>query len=53
MYSFFALSTTCLILGVEAGMEFMESVEHVEAIFVDQDGVITQTSGMTTFEKMH
>lgn len=48
-----ALSTTCLILGVEAGMEFIESVENVEAIFVDEKGGITQTSGMTTFEKMN
>lgn len=47
-----ALSTTCLILGLEEGMKFIEAQDQVEAIFVDEEGGITQTSGMTTFEEM-
>ncbi len=45
-----ALSTTCLIYGVEEGVKLIESVDGVEGIFVDQEGEITLTSGMTTFE---
>lgn len=47
-----ALSTTCLILGVDDGLQFIESVDGVEAIFVDGDGEITKTSGMDVFEEM-
>ena len=47
-----ALSTTCLILGVEEGMKFIETVDGVEAIFVDTEGNITQTSGLDSFEPM-
>ena len=41
------LSTTCLALGVEKGMELIESLNHmgVEAVFVDADGEIHQTEG--------
>ena len=47
-----ALSTTCLILGVQDGLAFIEGVDGVEAIFVDTEGNITQTSGMDNFELM-
>lgn len=47
-----ALSTTCLILGVEEGLKFIEQQDGVEAIFVDEAGTITQTSGMENFEEM-
>ena len=38
-------STTCLALGVEKGTALMETIEGVEAVFVDLDGKITSTSG--------
>lgn len=44
-----AMSTICLLLGVEDGMRFIESVPGVEAVFVDRDGRITKTGGMTGF----
>ena len=47
-----ALSTTCLILGVEEGLKFIEQQEGVEAVFVDEEGTITTTSGMENFEEM-
>lgn len=41
------LSTTCLALGVEKGMELIESLNHmgVEAVFVDASGEIHKTEG--------
>ena len=41
------LSTTCLALGVEKGMELIESLNHmgVEAVFVDAEGEIHKTEG--------
>lgn len=41
------LSTTCLALGVEKGMELIESLQQpaVEAVFVDTRGEIHKTSG--------
>ena len=41
------LSTTCLALGVEKGMELIESLNYmgVEAVFVDADGEIHKTEG--------
>lgn len=47
-----ALSTTCLILGVEEGMKLIESVGGIDAVFVDAEGNITQTEGMNNFELM-
>jgi len=47
-----ALSTTCLILGIEEGMKLIESVDGIDAVFVDADGNITQTEGMNNFELM-
>ena len=40
------LSTTCLALGVEKGMELIESLHHsgVSAVFVDANGEIHKTS---------
>ena len=46
-----ALSTTCLIYGVEEGMKLIEDAENVEAIFLDRDGKIHKTSGMDYFEE--
>ncbi len=41
------LSTTLFVLGSEAGMEFIESFGEYEAVIVDQDGVLTYSSGLT------
>ena len=46
-----ALSTTCLIYGVEEGMKLIEDVKDLEAVFVDRDGKIHKTSGMDYFEE--
>ncbi|WP_419025085.1 FAD:protein FMN transferase [Emergencia sp.] len=46
-----AMSTICLILGVKEGVKFIEKVDGVEAVFVDQDGKITKTSGMDSFRE--
>ena len=45
-----ALSTTCLIKGSKEGMEFIEGVDGVEAVFVLSDGSILTTDG-AGFEK--
>ncbi len=47
-----ALSTTCLIYGVEEGMKLIEGADNVEGIFVDRDGKIHKTGGMDYFEEM-
>ncbi|MDD6189177.1 MAG: FAD:protein FMN transferase [Clostridiales bacterium] len=41
-----ALSTSCLLLGREAGMELVESIDGAEALFVTRDGNLYMTSGM-------
>ncbi|MHC1723070.1 MAG: FAD:protein FMN transferase [Aminipila sp.] len=41
-----ALSTTCLLLGVEKGTALIESIDGIEAAFIDKNGKITVTSGM-------
>ncbi len=43
------LSTVCFALGTERGMEFAESLDGVEAVFITKDGKLHYTSG---FEKM-
>lgn len=40
-----ALSTTCLIMGSEAGKEFIESFDWIEGVFVLSDGSILTTDG--------
>lgn len=45
-----AMSTICLMLGVDEGMKFIESVDGVEAVFVDKDGNLSKTSGMEWFK---
>jgi thiamine biosynthesis lipoprotein len=41
-----ALSTTCLILGVDKGMKLIEGLDGFDALFIDQDNQISKTSGM-------
>ncbi len=45
------LSTICLILGVEEGLSLIETMDGVEAIFVDSDGQIHLSSGIESFEE--
>ncbi len=40
-----ALSTTCLVLGLEKGMELIESLDDIEALFITDDGVLHTSSG--------
>lgn len=44
-----AMATICLMLGVEDGIQFIESIDGVEALFVDKDGALTKTSGFDGF----
>ncbi len=39
------LSTTCLALGLEKGMELIENTDHTEAVFITDDGKVHTTSG--------
>ena len=45
------LSTTCLALGIENALALVNSIEGVEAILVDQDGKVHQTSEALNFAK--
>lgn len=40
-----ALSTTCYFLGIDAGMELIESLDGVEAIFITKDGSLYRSEG--------
>lgn len=40
-----ALSTICLMLGLEKGLSLIEGLESYEAVFIAEDGGITVTSG--------
>ena len=41
-----ALSTTCMLLGSDASIELIESIDGVEALFVTRSGEIIMSSGM-------
>ena len=43
------LSTTCLLLGSEKGMELIENFEGVEAVFQTKDGKLLKTKGVDNF----
>lgn len=45
-----ALSTTCLLLGLEDGLALVESLDGVEALFITQDGTMTRSSGFASYE---
>ena len=40
------LSTTCFSLGLERGMELVNSLEHVWAMFITDDGELHYSDGM-------
>ncbi|MDO5303775.1 MAG: FAD:protein FMN transferase [Clostridia bacterium] len=46
-----ALSTICLILGVDDGLKLIENTPGVEAVFIDKDGKTHTSSGMK-FDKI-
>lgn len=41
-----ALSTVCFLMGLEAGMEYIESLPDTEAVFITEDQQIYATSGL-------
>lgn len=43
------LSTTCFALGVDKGLALIESLDGIEAIFVDSNGDVTYSSGFTNY----
>ncbi len=45
-----ALSTTCFVLGLERGMELIESIDDIEAMFVTDDGEMHCSSGFSATE---
>ncbi|MFC5463397.1 FAD:protein FMN transferase [Lederbergia graminis] len=45
-----ALSTSVFAMGLEAGMDYIESVAGVEAIFVSTDKQVFLTTGIANFE---
>lgn len=44
------LSTTCLAIGMEKGLELVKSLDGFEAIFVDTEGNVEMTSAETGFQ---
>ena len=46
-----ALSTCCLLLGLEDGIALIEKTEDTEAVFIDENGKITVTSGLSIKNK--
>lgn len=45
-----ALSTTCFAMGLENGMEFVESLEDVYAVFITEDGKLHYSKGFKEME---
>lgn len=42
-----ALSTSCFSLGLTDGLKLIESLDNVEAVFIDSDNQLTLSSGLT------
>lgn len=40
-----ALSTACFVLGKERGLQLIESLDGMEALFIEEDGTLTATAG--------
>jgi thiamine biosynthesis lipoprotein len=45
-----ALSTTCFLMGLDEGMDYIESLDDVEAIFITDDDQIYCSSGMDAMD---
>ena len=41
-----ALSTSCFVLGLEKGLDLIESLPDTEALFIGDDGTMTASSGL-------
>lgn len=48
-----ALSTICFALGLEKGMDFIESLEGTEALFITEDYRVHTTSGLGTEVRLY
>lgn len=46
-----ALATACFVLGKEKGIDLIESLNGVEALFIEEDGTITTTDHLSYIEK--
>ncbi|MGN0318510.1 MAG: FAD:protein FMN transferase [Lachnospira sp.] len=44
-----ALSTACFILGVDKGMELIDSIDSVEAVFIDKEGQCHTSKGIDSY----
>ena len=49
MHMSWSSGTTCLLLGPEAGMELIESLDGVEALFITTDGEQIASSGYKAY----
>ncbi len=47
-----ALSTTCYVLGLEDGMDLIQSLDGVEAVFVTKDGELHMSSDSLPFTEL-
>lgn len=47
-----ALSTLCFLLGKEKGMEYIESLDNTEAVFIDRSNNLYLTSGLSINENI-
>lgn len=45
-----AMSTICLLMGIEKGKAFIEATDGVEAVFADREGNLTKTSGIDRYD---
>lgn len=45
-----ALSTACMVMGMEKGLEFIENTDDAEALFIDNHYNIYTTSGFPKYE---
>jgi len=48
-----ALSTACLILGAEAGMELVDSLDNTEALFVTDDGEVLLSQSFSKYTNIY
>jgi len=46
------MSTTLFALGLKAGMELVESMPHVEAVFIDEDKHVYMSSGVPSIFRL-
>ncbi len=42
-----ALSTVCMLLGKEAGIELINRIDNIYAVFIEKDGTVTLSDGLS------